>query len=250
MQHCRVFAGRFPATFGPPLLESTPLSKLSSVLALAVATTLLVGCSNTSVDEPAARTATPSETPSPSATPTQEKTETEGPEETVEPSAEPSAKPTTEAPVPTIEPLPAGPNDPFVPPPHGEPAPGPFVPPPHGEPNPFAGDQMNNTVTPGPVWGSVEIVAQAGTAFTVTGSGYQPGQRIVVFFGPSQSDYSLIGEQSAYADASGNYSFPITLSPDITPGTYGVMTATPDGLSSGPEIDATRRWATIEVVAP
>ena len=109
---------------------------------------------------------------------------------------------------------------------------------------------MTSIVSPGPVWDSVAIVVQGGTAFTITGSGYQPGQRIHVSFGPSQSDVSIIADQSAYADASGNYSFTITLSPDITPGTYGVLTATPDGLSSGPAIDATRRWATIEVVAP
>jgi hypothetical protein len=82
------------------------------------------------------------------------------------------------------------------------------------------------------------------------GSSYQPGQRIVVFFGLMNTDHSIIGDQSAYADAAGNYSFTITLSPAIAPGSYGVMTATPDGLSSGPAIDATRRWATVEVVAP
>ncbi|GAB3548480.1 hypothetical protein GCM10027404_12440 [Arthrobacter tumbae] len=237
--------------------------KLPSVLALTVTTALLlVGCASTT-DEPEARTTTASDSPSPSATPTQAETATEEPEETPEPSVEPSpasdepsdepsVQPATEAPAepaPTLEPLPTAPGDPFVPPPHGEPNPGtPFVPPPHGEPDPSAGTP--STVTPGPVWGSVETVVQAGAAFTLTGSGYQPGQRITVFFGPSQTDYSIIGEQSAYAGPSGNYSFTITLSPDIAPGTYGVLTATPDGLSSGPAIDATRRWATIEVVTP
>ncbi|MDF9278657.1 hypothetical protein P4U43_12750 [Arthrobacter sp. EH-1B-1] len=236
------------------------MSKLPAVLALTVTTTLLlVGCTN-ATGEPEARTTTASASPSPSATPTPEETATEEPAETPEPSAEPSPEPSdepstppaTEAPAepaPTLEPLPTAPGDPFVPPPHGEPNPGtPFVPPPHGEPNPFAG--APNTVTPGPVWGSVQTVVQAGTAFTITGSGYQPGQRITVFFGPSRTDYSIIGEQSAYAGPSGNYSFTITLSPDITPGTYGVLTATPDGMPSGQSIDETRRWATIEVVAP
>jgi hypothetical protein len=233
------------------------LPKLPSVLAFAaVSSMLLVGCTTTPAGEPADPTTTAAESASPSATATPKETEMAEPEESVTP------EPTPETPAPTSEPAPAAsdepfvppphgepaPVDPFVPPPHGEPAPGtPFVPPPHGEPNPFAG---LNPVIPDPVAGTVQIVAQAGTSFTVMGSGYQPGQRIVVFFGPSNTDFSIIGDQSAYADASGNYSFPITLSPAIAPGSYGVMTATPDGLSSGPEIDATRRWATVEVVAP
>lgn len=229
------------------------MPKLPAILALTVATTLLTGCSAASNDEPDAGATSASEAPS--ATPSPEQAVTEEPEETAEPSAEPSTEPSAaptepqEEPTPTPEPSPA-PAEPFVPPPHGEPAPGtPFVPPPHGEPNPFAGEQIH-TVTPGPEWGTVQTVVEAGSALTVLGSGYQPGQRVAVFFGPSQSDYSIIGEQSAYTDLNGNYSFTITLSPAIAPGTYGVVTATPDGLPSGVDVDSTRRWATIEVVAP
>lgn len=215
---------------------------------------LLAGCVGAPPEENAESTTAASEpaSPSPSPTPeetTPEETATKEPEETEEPveTPEPSVEP-TETPAPTLEPLPAGPDDPFVPPPHGEPAPGPFVPPPHGEPNP--GAPSSNVVTPSPEWGAVGITVRAGTSFTITGGGYQPGQRIQVFFGPANTDYSIIGDQSAYASLSGDYSLTITLSPGIAPGSYGVMTATPDGLATGPEIDATRRWASVEVVAP
>ncbi|WP_299167728.1 hypothetical protein [uncultured Arthrobacter sp.] len=223
------------------------MSKLPSVLALAVATTLLVGCSGGSVDEPAAQTPTASETPAPSETP--EETETLEPEETAEatpePSPEPSDEATTEAPeppAPTLEPLPTESGDPFVPPPHGEPnTGGPFVPPPHGEPNPYPnvppGSPHHGTPGPNGENGTVAypqagypgpaIGIPSGT-LTIGGTGYAPGERIEVVFGAPQSDQQLLDQSTVYAGPDGSYTFNIQISPALAGDEYGLMTWAPE----------------------
>lgn len=66
-------------------------------------------------------------------------------------------------------------------------------------------------------------------------------------FGPSQTDSSLIGYPLVYADANGNYTFQISLAPDLAPGDYGLM-AIPTGLGFE-ESEAAKRFALIEVVS-
>lgn len=227
--------------------ESTPLSKLPSVLALAVATTLLVGCSGGSVDEPAAQTPTASETPAQSETP--EETEPAEPEETVETtpeqSPEPSDQATTEAPespAPTLEPLPTESGDPFVPPPHGEPNPGgpfvppphgepnpggPFVPPPHGEPNPYPNGENGSVAYPQAGYPGPAIGIPSGT-LTIGGTGYTPGERIEVVFGAPQSDQQLLDQSTVYAGPDGSYTFNIQISPALAGAEYGLMTWAPE----------------------
>ncbi len=219
------------------------MSKLPGILAFTLTTSLLLaGCSLGSPDEPAADTATPSDSPSPSEAPTQEATETdeaEATEPSTQPSAVPTAEPTTAAPVPTDEPS-TDPEDPFVPPPHGEPnplepAPGdPFVPPPHGEPNPFPNSPQQGPGTgggsvahPQPGWPGPAINIVPGT-LTISGSGYAPGERIEVILGAPHTDQQLLDQSTVYAGPDGSYTFDIYIGPELAGAEYGLMTVAPD----------------------
>lgn len=238
MQHCRVLAGRFSARFHPLPHESTPLSKLPSIVTLAVIAGLLAGCSN-AANEPAAESASASaatsEPASPSAEPTAEDTSSAEPEEsaepTVEPSPEPASEPAVEAPsgpAPTLEPLPAGPNDPFVPPPHGEP--NPLAPVTPGVPGvPHSSKEYFEWVKVTPVQGEVETAPTAtirqGETLAVMGDGYAPGQRVYVMLGWPNTDYNYIVEPAtAVADQNGYFIYPVAIGTNVPPRDYVVMT--------------------------
>lgn len=96
-------------------------------------------------------------------------------------------------------------------------------------------------------WDGQRVVRHVGTTWNIVGSGYTPGAEIQVIFTPIQSDYSLIGYPVTYADAEGNYTFEISLGPDLEPGDYGVM-AVPLGLTSE-DTEAAKRFSIIEVVS-
>lgn len=238
MQHCRVLAGRFSVRFHPLPHESTPLSKLPSIVTLAVIAGLLAGCSN-AANEPAAESASASaatsEPASPSAEPTAEDTSSAEPEEsaepTVEPSPEPASEPAVEAPAgpaPTLEPLPAGPNDPFVPPPHGEP--NPLAPVTPGIPGvPHSSKEYFEWVKVTPVQGEVETAPTAtirqGETLAVMGDGYAPGQRVYVMLGWPNTDYNYIVEPAtAVADQNGYFIYPVAIGTNVPPRDYVVMT--------------------------
>ncbi|MHA7284154.1 hypothetical protein [Arthrobacter sp. TMS2-4] len=91
-------------------------------------------------------------------------------------------------------------------------------------------------------------VAQ-GASFTITDSGYEPGQPVSINFGIDQSDGWVMHEQTAIADAAGNYSFSITVASDLPPGAYGILTYPADQGRGGPEFEAAKRFAGIDVVA-
>ncbi len=105
-------------------------------------------------------------------------------------------------------------------------------------------------VTPHPEWGVVSTTVTQGSSFTINGSGYQPGQQIIINMGIAQSDGMVMDEQSAITDAGGAYSFTITIGRDLVPRTYGVLTYPADALGNGPALEASKRFAAIEVVAP
>ncbi|MHA7207782.1 hypothetical protein [Arthrobacter sp. MDT1-65] len=104
-------------------------------------------------------------------------------------------------------------------------------------------------VTPEPEYGMVRATVIQGASFTINGSGYQPGQQVIINFGIAQSDGMVMDEQSAIADAAGNYSFTITVGTDLAPATYAVLTYS-GAAPGGPEREASKRFAIIEVAAP
>ncbi|MHA7155027.1 hypothetical protein [Arthrobacter sp. TMN-50] len=99
-----------------------------------------------------------------------------------------------------------------------------------------------------PAWDGLHVVRHVGTTWNIIGSGYAPGAEIQVSFGPAQTDSSLIGYPLVYADANGNYTFLISLAPDLAPGNYGVMAVPITGLAPD-EMEAAKRFAQIEVVS-
>ncbi|GAB3555005.1 hypothetical protein GCM10027404_30560 [Arthrobacter tumbae] len=221
------------------------MSKLPSIITLAVAAALLAGCSTTA-EEPDARPAATSESASPSTSPTEEETETPPAEETaseepVEPSPEPTPEPSPEEPpaepvvevpeetAPNLEPLPTGPNDPFVPPPHGEP--NPMTPPiviadgttPHVDPAYF--DWVKVTPVPGGAATAPTATIQQGQTLAVIGDGYAPGQRIYVGLGWPNTDSNYIVEPAtAVADQNGYFIYPVLIGTNVPPRDYVVMT--------------------------
>ncbi|WP_323959365.1 hypothetical protein GC088_12635 [Arthrobacter sp. JZ12] len=237
------------------------MSKLTSVTSLALAVALLAGCGSAPAEEPNTRaasseSASPSTTPSPEPT---EKTNTPEPESAPEPAPEPTPEQeptetaeTPEEPVPTIEPLPVGPHDPFVPPPHGEPNPelppvnqtppqtvGPNLP--HSDPAYF----LNQTIEPLP--NSVptpSLSMQRGGTLTVVGGEYEPAEQVYVMLGKPQTDYNYIqGSPIAVADQNGLISFPISVSTELPVGDYVVMIV-PVNTHETVE-DANKKWYNI-----
>jgi hypothetical protein len=215
------------------------LSKLPSIITLTVIAGLLTGCSGASeLDAQSAATETSSPSASPTAEETPEPEETQ-PEETAEPtpeaSPEPSAEPAqepSEEPAPTPEPLPAGPNDPFVPPPHGEPNPLAPVTPgipgvPHVDPDYF--DWVKVTPVQGDVQTAPTATVQQGQTLAVIGEGYAPGQRVYVMLGWPHTDYNYILEPAtAVADQNGYFIYPVVIGANVPPRDYVVMTAPQD----------------------
>ncbi|WP_090585707.1 hypothetical protein [Arthrobacter subterraneus] len=218
------------------------MSKLPSIITLATIAALLAGCSN-AASEPSAESASPSAAESESATPsaeptaeaTAEETSPAEPEESAEPSAEPSPEPASEPaaeapaePAPTLEPLPAGPNDPFVPPPHGEP--NPLAPVTPGIPGvPHSSREYFDWVKVTPVQGDVETAPTAtirqGETLAVMGDGYAPGQSVYVMLGWPYTDYNYIEEPAtAVADQNGYFIYPIVIGTNVPPRDYVVMT--------------------------
>jgi hypothetical protein len=97
---------------------------------------------------------------------------------------------------------------------------------------------------PVPEWDAVRVEREAGTTWNIVGDGYAPGAEIFVTFGPMSTDANLLDEPVVYAGANGHYSLPITLAPDLAPGTYGFMVV------AMPFSEAGKRFATVEVLAP
>lgn len=100
-----------------------------------------------------------------------------------------------------------------------------------------------------PVWDAVRATVRQGSSFTITGTGYQPGQQVVIHMGISQSDGMVMDEQRVITDGAGNYSFTISVAPDLAPRTYAVLTYVDDGGNGGPRFEASKRFASIDVVA-
>ncbi|MBG6224815.1 hypothetical protein IWX63_001377 [Arthrobacter sp. CAN_A2] len=98
--------------------------------------------------------------------------------------------------------------------------------PPTREPEPEVAEGV--VVTPDPEWGVVRATVAQGASFTSNGSGYEPGQQILINLGIDRSDGWVMDEQSATADAGGHYSFTITIAADLPPGAYGVLTFVTD----------------------
>lgn len=255
MQHCRVV---LPGDSSPLIyslrLESTPLSKLASIITLAVSAALLAGCANTS-DEPDAQPAANSESASPSAIPTAEETSTPTPDPSEEPSEEPTPEPiveTPEQPIPDPEPLPTGPNDPFVPPPHGEPNPlipvTPGVPGvPHSDPAYF--DWVK--VTPVPVSGAEAAptaTIQQGQTLAVIGEGYVPGQHVYVMLGWPNTDTNYILEPAtAVADQNGYFIYQVVIGTNVPPRNY-VVVLSPRNVESDVR-ETSRRYHNLVITA-
>jgi hypothetical protein len=239
------------------------LSKLPPAITLAVIATLLAGCTSTPADEPETRatsSSAASKSASPSAEPTVEETEEAEPEETVEPAVEPSTEPApeppaepvveaSEEPAPNLEPLPAGPNDPFVPPPHGEPNPLAPVTPgipgvPHSDPAYF----QNVTVEPQhPSTQRPTTIVQQGATLTVIGSGYSAGQEIYVMLGWPNTDYNYILQPLVRADHNGAFSFPISIGTNVPRGDYVVVTTPTDAEPERREM--LKRYANVLITA-
>ena len=68
--------------------------------------------------------------------------------------------------------------------------------------------------------------------------------------GVAQTDSFVMDDQVAVADAAGTYSFTITIGADLPPKTYAVLTYVTDYGMGGPDFEATKRFAVIDVVAP
>ncbi|MHA7141734.1 MULTISPECIES: hypothetical protein [unclassified Arthrobacter] len=217
------------------------MKKFSPLLALPIAALLLAGCvSNT---EPSAEvtssesSASPATTSSATPTPTAEGSsspaetpdapESAGPVPGAEPSTAPAPEPTEDATnvtAPTEAPI-TETSEPPIP----------------GLSGSYDDLELVST------WDGLRVVRHVGTTWNVVGSGYAPGAEIQMNFGPAQTDSSLIGYPLVYADANGNYTFQISLAPDLAPGDYGLM-AIPTGLGFE-ESEAAKRFALIEVVS-
>lgn len=237
-----------------PLDESSPVPKLSSVLVLAVTAVILSAC--TAADPDGSRPATDSESVSPPASetagePTPVPTRTasqEGPSTTPDPDPTGSSadREQPEEVSPTVDPLPAEPNDPFVPPPHGEPNPMagnhyPNVPPesPHqGSPT---DDAARSVAHPQPGYPGPSIVI-ASPVLRIGGHGYAPGEEIQILFAKPSTDYNLLSPNTgwpqapviAHAGPDGSYTFDIHISEELEPGQYGVMTWVPERNQDSP----------------
>lgn len=154
-----------------------------------------------------------------------------------------------ETPAPTLEPLPAGANDPFVPPPHGEPNPlapvipeVPVVQP--SQPSHFE-DVTVEPVSPG-TSAPTSIVQQHAT-LVVVGSGYAPGQEIYVMLGWPNTDYNYVTQPTAFTGPDGSFTFPINIGTDVPPRDYVVMTVP---MVSDPEArEALKRYSEVTVTS-
>lgn len=203
------------------------MAKLPAALALASVAALLAGCA-ASTDEPAAAPRPTASASSPSAAPQPSETASAPPAASA--SATPSATPSTESAAPSESAVPSAP-----------------VATPTSAPAPEATEVV--AVTPNPEWGVVRATVAQGASFTVNGSGYEPGQEIHISLGIDRTDSFVMDEQTAVADAAGNFGLTITIAADLLPGAYGILTYVADEGLGGPELEATKRFAGIDVVA-
>lgn len=208
------------------------MAKLPSVIALAAITALLAGCAGTSSDEPeaasvsAAPTASASAQASPSVTPS--------PVVTTTPSSTPEPVPTQEEAAPEETPA-----DVVTP-----------VEPPAPETAVEAPAEAPLAIATAETWdGAPRVTVAHGSSFTVTSTGYQPGQNVLMLMGIYQTDSTEVDEQSAGADATGSVSFTIAVTPDIEPKTYGVVSMILDGQIPGEDREASKRFALVDVTA-
>ncbi|NOJ63252.1 MULTISPECIES: hypothetical protein [unclassified Arthrobacter] len=227
------------------------MKKLSPFFALSISALLLTGCAAnvgpaaeaTDSDASASPAATATVSPSPASSPAGSAV------------AAPTAEPAAASPAPTTEPTTPEPTAEATPAPTTEPT---MEAEPTEEPSEEPITETSEPPIPGlsgsyddlelvSTWDGQRVVRHVGTTWNIAGSGYAPGAEIQVIFTPVQSDYSLIGYPVTYADANGNYTFEISLGPDLEPGDYGVM-AVPLGLSSE-ETEAAKRFSIIEVVS-
>lgn len=219
------------------------MTKLPYVLALAATAPLLAGCVTTSGTAPEAApvpaTRSSSATAAPSATPAPAESATPAPGVSDSPSSDPMQAPTPEH-TATVTTTPADSGTPVTEPPVTEPL---------ADPTTEAPVEPPIVVTPDPTWEEApRITVRQGSSFTATGSGYQAGQEVFLNMGVYQTDSMVLEEQSVIADATGGYSFTITIGPDLPPQTYGVFTMVRGGAGSGADYEATKQFAIIEVV--
>ena len=221
------------------------MKKSSPLLALSSSALLLTGCVSNA--EPAAdvtdteSTTSPSPTssPSPASTPEDSPSPAEAADEPVTASPEPSPEVSEVSEEPAAEPAVEETNV-------AEPTEAPITetsePPIPGLSGTYDDLELVST------WDGIRVVRHVGTSWNIVGSGYAPGTEIQVSFGPAQTDSSLIGYPSVAADANGNYTFQISLPPDLAPGDYGILAVPIAGLTPD-ETEAAKRFAQIEVVS-
>ncbi len=92
----------------------------------------------------------------------------------------------------------------------------------------------------------------------IGGSGYAPGERIDVVFGPMNSDYNLLSPGggarpepvSVRAGGDGSYTFDIYVSADLAPGEYGILTMAPDrGRETPGASEESKRFLTVIITS-
>lgn len=197
------------------------MTKLPAILSLAAIAVVLAGCATTpAVDSEASSTPAATTAPSSAAS--------------VTPSSEPVPEATTEVDVPTEAP-PATNETP--------------VESPIAEPSVEAPIEEHLVIATNPSSDDASrITVSQGSTFTVTGTGYQPGQNVFVNMGVYQSDSMVMEEQSAIADGTGSFSLAIAVAPDLAPNTYAILALVRDGVQPGPDVEATKQFAVVEVV--
>ncbi len=88
------------------------------------------------------------------------------------------------------------------------------------------------------------VERMAGSTWTISGGGYEPGAEIHVWLLRYQTDTDLLNAPVVAADANGHYSMQVTLSAGFAPGRYGVLVWSP------PFQEEAKRHAIVDVVAP
>lgn len=194
------------------------MSRLTAAITLTALTALIAGCAATPAEEPSAArisaspTASAREMDTPSATPTSAADTTPSTTTSPSPDAAPAKTP-VEVPSP--------------------------------EPTAEAPVQLAAATT----WEAApRITATHGSSFTVMSTGYQPGQSVLMIMGIYQTDSTEVDEQTAVADASGSVSYTVNVTPDIAPNTYGIVTLVVPGQGTGEDMEASKRFALIDVV--
>lgn len=207
------------------------MSKLPSLIALVAVSAFLAGCTATPTQEPLA--AEPSTTATTSV------------RVTARPSATPSVTPSaiaTPTPVTSAEPtMNAGPTE----------IPAEVTPVPTDATVPEPAVEAPVAIAATSTWEDApRITAAHGSSFTVTSTGYQPGQNTRMYMGIYQTDSTDVDEQTSVADATGSVSYTVNVTPDIAPNTYGLVTSLDfDGQVSGEDLEASKRFALIDITA-